>query len=748
MSVTCLLAVLMNTSQVFAYNNIWHSTDATTLATNSTQQIKPSAFRIFSAKKQDINAMLSSVGSNPENAFTIELPQPDGNFREFKVWETSNMDRALAAKYPLIKSYTAYAVDNKSVTAKLDLSPYGFGAMVYDGDNTYFVDPYTQAQDGYYICYYKHDYIRPVNASFHCGVANKQENELGMARMNLTNTGLPKVQYKTSGAQKHVYRLALACTHQYADSVAGPNPTKAAVLAAMNLIMNRVNGVYETELSIHMDLIADEDTLIFLDAVSDPYDNSGGLSMHTQNQSTIDTRVGNANYDIGHVFCTGEGGVAEPESACLTGNKAKGVTGQAHPVGDAFAIDFVAHEMGHQLGAYHTFNASTSSCAGNVTASDAYEPGSGSTIMAYAGICGAGDNLQAHSDDYFHAKSLDEISTYTLLGNGASCGTISSSGNTPNSISSFSNTYFIPAQTPFEITAPQATDADGDPITYCWEEWDLGDVGKSFNETTVGPILRSFKGTASQTRICPRLDMLRSNIDYYTGEKLPAVDRTINFTLTTRDVHNGWGAFNTPTDNITLLVANTGNPFVVTNPTTANNYWQVGSTATVTWDVAGTNASPVNCSNVDIFLSLDDGQTYPYTLATGIPNNGSASVTVPVDAYTASARVKVKGSNNVFFDISDHGFIINNWPSSVSNLASSDKINVYPVPSSNVVHISTNTDAQYSITVFNAIGQNVWNGNAYKQVDVSVYGWAKGIYNVSIIDNVNGNRTIKRIVVQ
>jgi len=746
--IACLLAAIIGSSQAFAYNSIWHVANTSSVASSSTQQIKPNKFLLYSANQQDLQTALANAGLGIDNAVTLELPQPDGNFRAFKIWETSNMDRVLAAKYPSIKSYTGYAVDNRSVISKIDLSPLGFGAMVYDGDNTYFIDRYTQQQDGYYICYYKHDYVRPVSTSFYCGVNDKQEDELGAGRMNLTNTGLPKLQYKVSGTQKHTYRLALACNHQYSIAVAGPNPTKAAVLAAMNKSLNRINGVYETELSIHFDLVSNNDLLIFLDGVSDPYDNSGTQSLWTENQSTIDAIIGNSNYDMGHVFTTAEGGVTELATVCLSNGKAHSTTGQSSPIGDAFDIDYVVHEMGHHLGASHTFNASTVACNGNVTSSDAYEPGSGSTIMAYAGICGAGDNLQAHSDDYFHAVSLNEISNYTLLGNGASCGSISSSGNTPNSIGSFSNTYFIPALTPFEITAPQAVDPDGDPITYCWEEWDLGDVGKSFNETTVGPILRSFKGTASQTRICPRLDMLRSNVEYYTGEKLPSVNRSINFVLTTRDIHNGWGAFNTLSDTLTLIVVNTGTPFRVSNPTAANDYWQVGSTATVTWDVAGSNTSPINCSNVDIFLSLDDGQTYPYTLASGVLNNGSATITVPSDAYTASARVKVKGSNNVFFDISDIGFIINDWPTSVGDMNLTNKINVYPVPAKDVVHIVANADHKYDISVYNALGQHIWNSVAFKQIDIPVNGWAKGVYNAMIVDDATGNRAIRRIVVE
>jgi hypothetical protein len=742
---TCLLALI--SVHTFAYNNIWQLQTGNVPA-RGTHELHPSKALVYHLNNSDLSAILSVVSTEPEKGSVIELPAPDGSFKSFRVWQTSNMETALAAKYPEIRSFTAYAIDNKRITAKLDLSPLGFDAMIYDGANTYFIDPYSNANDGYYLCYYKKDYSLPTGKGMHCSVG-EAEDELKLNRIDLGQNGLPKNQFKVNGTTKRVYRLALGCTGEYAVAVAGANPTKSAVLIAMNKTLNRVNGVYETELSIHMNLVAKEDTMIALNGTTDFYDNLNDFNLLWQNQKLADSLIGSANYDIGHVFSSNSGGRSDVGCVCANGAKARGATGQPTPIGDAFDIDYVVHELGHQYGAYHTFNANSGFCGNNnAYQPDAYEPGSGSTIMAYAGICGSDDNLQPHSDDYFHAKSLDEINDYTTLNTGATCPVLSSSGNIPNVVPPFSTTYFIPYLTPFELIAPVATDANGDPINYCWEEWDLGDFETSFVPTKYGPIFRSFRGTGSQTRVFPRLDMLRNNILFYLGEKLPDVARPMNFTLTTRDIHNGWGCYNTPSDLITLQVINTGNPFVVMQPNTSADYWQVGSTATVTWNVAGTTALPISCNSVDIYLSLDDGQTYPYTLATAMPNTGSATVTVPIDAYTASARVKVKGSGNVFFDISNTGFIINNWPVGVPNTAYDDRVLFYPIPAKDILHMRVYHGEEFIVTVTNALGQQIWQAESSPNLDINVSGWAKGVYNVKLTNKQDGKCLVKRVVVE
>ena len=420
--------------------------------------------------------------------------------------------------------------------------------------------------EGFYSCYYKKDRKLPVGQLMHCESAEElNEEEL------FTNAKLIKL--RLNGQLIRTFRLALACTGEYAIAVAGPSPTKSAVLSKMITSINRVNGVFEREIAVHLNLVANNDTLIFLDPATDPYSNSSSAgSMLSENPGVVNSRIGLSNYDMGHVFSTGAGGQAQKASVCKNSTKAQGITGRPNPTGDAFDIDYVAHEMGHQLGADHTFNSSMGSCGGgNIVNSSAYEPGSGSTIMAYAGICNS-DNLQSHSDDYFHARSLDQIINY-LESSSGSCAVTSPSQNNVPVVPSFTQSFTVPMLTPFELTAPMAIDADHDSLTYCWEQWNRGNYGTSLvAASTSGPIFRSFKPDTSTTRVFPKLDTLVDGITSYKGEKLPDVDRFLTFRLTVRDLYNGFGSFNFSDDSIHLDVTSAAGPFTVTSPATNVNW--------------------------------------------------------------------------------------------------------------------------------------------------------------------------------
>jgi hypothetical protein len=737
-----------------SYSTAWQPVDPAHVPTRGVQTLQPQKFLVYHLADQ-FSTLLAAVPANAAEAQQIDLPMPDGQFRSFNVWQTPMMEQGLADKYPGIYTFTAVAANDRRVTAKLDVTPTGFHAMVFDGSNTYFIDPYSRVNDGYYLCYYKHDYTRPAGKQMACEVADDHIQDAGEA-MSVTQSGLPNLQYRTNGTTNKKYRLALACTGEYAQAATGTStPTKTQVLSAMVTSVNRVNGVYERELDVTMTLIANEDTLIFLDGATDPYNNSNGGTMLGQNQTTVNNRIGSANYDIGHVFSTGGGGIASLGCVCSAGNKARGVTGSSSPTGDAFDIDYVAHEMGHQFGAEHTFNANTGSCSGNGVSNSAYEPGSGTTIMAYAGICGSGNDFQQNSDAYFHARSLEQISTYITTGNGSNCPTTTASPNANvNSLSAFSAVYAIPFLTPFELTAPEATDPNKDTLTYCWEEWNLGDFGSSWSTTRLrGPIFRSFLPDTSRTRIFPAISKLLANVSSYSGEKLPDTARTLRFKLTTRDIYQGKGNFNFPDDTIHLDVIYTVTPFAVTSPNTSAVSWTGGTNQTITWDVSATDQAPISCSNVDIYLSVDGGYTWRYQLRSQVPNNGAASVTVPNIATTNLARIKVKGSGNVFFDISNANFTITHdpnlpFPAGINEVSWTGDVQVYPVPAGDVLHISTTYAQPLHVHMVNAVGQQVWKGDMSSQLDVPVAGMARGMYYLQLTDTKTGEHTVKPVVLQ
>jgi hypothetical protein len=639
----------------------WQITHPALVQPAGKQTLNPVTFKAYVLQTAALRERLFALKEDPAQGEVIDLPTPGGGSRSFRIWQSSIMEPALAAKYADIRTFTAEAIDDRRVTAKIDISPAGFHAMVFNGNNTYFIDPYSDTEDGNYLVYFKKDH--PRNSSMSCGVAGTFESP---------QTGEGVTAGRTYGTQRKTYRLALACTGEYAAAVGGATPTKASVLAQMVLIMNRVNGVYEREFASRMVLVANTDTLIFLNSATDPYTNNDGGAMLGENQTTVTARVGSANYDIGHVFSTGGGGIAGLGVICSGSTKAWGVTGLSNPVGDPFAIDYVAHEIGHQYGSDHTFNSSLGACSGNANNSMSFEPGSGSTIMAYAGICGT-DDLQSNSDAYFHAVSLRNITNYITTGNGNTCAAITASTNVPNTYPDFTQSYAIPLWTPFELTAPAVSDATQDTLTYCWEEWDLGGFGQPWNaNNNVMPYFRSFSPSTSPTRVFPVMDRILAGSYSYRGERLPTAARTLKFIMTTRDIYQGWGCFNSSfdSDTVTLNVVSPGtDTFKVTSQATGTT-WNNGSTQTVTWTVANTTAAPINAANVNIYLSVDSGKTFPYTLASNVPNNGSASVTLPgVLPASNKARVKVKAANNVFFQINRSNITINVVPLPVDLLS-------------------------------------------------------------------------------
>ncbi|UOQ52229.1 zinc-dependent metalloprotease [Hymenobacter cellulosivorans] len=584
---------------------------------------------------------LSRPGQAPVQ---VALPLPDGTTGRFQVLETAVMEPALAAQFPAIKTYCGVGLDDPTATVRLDLTPRGFHAQILSAaHSTVYIDPASETDHTHYLSFYRRDM---PGGQMHCAAgraeaaADASDLDSGPARRSVA----PELR---------TYRLAVAATGEYTQYHGG---TVAQGQAAIVTAVNRVVGVYERELAVRLVLVGGNAALVYTNGSTDPYSNDDGVAMLGENQTNVTTLIGRDNYDIGHVFSTGGGGIAGLGVVCLNGNKARGVTGLFRPVGDAFYIDYVAHEMGHQFGADHTFNSENDACDGNRNTSTAYEPGSGSTIMAYAGIC-APDNVQNNSDAYFHVSSYEEIYAYLAT---TTCGIISATGNTAPVVALPASSKVLPIGTPFKLTAI-GTDAEGDALTYCWEEYDLGpaaDLTTAQATNVTVPLFRSFAPTTSPTRYFPRLTDLVANTSTST-ERLPTVTRNLRFRVTVRDQHSGTqgvvgGLNSSPV--VSLSTTNSAGPFLVTAPNSAVT-WASGSTQTVTWNVAGTSANGVNCATVNLRLSTDGGLTYPTLLLANTPNDGSQAITVP-GVGTTAARVMVEAADNYFFDISNTNFTI------------------------------------------------------------------------------------------
>jgi len=627
--------------------------------------VMPRAYRFLSLDLEGMRRRLATApleGGLDEPRLIVALPGPDGAFRTFAVAEAPVMEGGLASRHPDIRTFHGQGIEDPAATLRLDVTPQGFHAMVLGEGGAWYVDPWRRGDTLHYQSYFRRDHGRADGSD----VMRCDASGPGLRAAAASRPAVPLPEESAanpSGPTLRTYRLAVAATGEYSAAVCSPSPAaKGCAMSAIVTTVNRVVGIYERELAVRLVLVADNDDVVYTNGATDPYSNNDGGAMLGQNQSNLDAVIGSANYDVGHVFSTGGGGVAYLEVPCWAGYKAQGVTGSSNPVGDAFDVDYVAHEMGHQFGAEHTFNGTTGSCGGgNRSASSAYEPGSGSTLMAYAGICGA-ENLQPHSDPHFHTRSFDQIRAYITdarPGYGDSCPVRTATGNgTP--LVEAGPSFTIPRQTPFTLTG-SASDPDGDPLTYCWEEYDLGAAGPPNTDVAAArPIFRSFLPATSPSRTFPRMnDVLAGTATL--GESLPTRSRTMTFRLTARDHRAGGGGVDW--DSTTVAVADTAGPFAVTTPGVGTS-WVAGSCNAVTWDVASTDLSPVSCAEVDILMSADGGATFPAVLAAGTANDGAHPVNLPFTA-TSSGRVMVRCASNVFFAVSRPDFALTASPGSV-----------------------------------------------------------------------------------
>ncbi|MGR3854466.1 reprolysin-like metallopeptidase [Chryseobacterium indologenes] len=655
----------------------------------------------------DVAGMKSYFNSVPElkdsdrkdNAPIIVLPMPDGTKAKFRIWKSSVMAPGLASQFPQIVTFTGQGIDDKYATIKLDFTELGFHAQIKSivaGDS--YIDPYAKQDISNYIIYKKSDLIDKNPRS--CGVKDEDESPLG--KKNAQKTVAPSV-----GNQIRVFRLAVACTGEYAVAATGTaTPTVAQTLSAIVTSVNRVNGVYEQEVASRLVLVDNEANVVFTNAATDPFNgNNNASTLINESQTQIDLLIGNANYDIGHTFSTGGGGLAGLGVICNATNKGRGITGSPNPVGDPYDIDYVAHEVGHQFGGPHTFNAITGSCNGNRSASNAVEPGSGITIMAYAGICGSTNNLAPNSIPTFHTKSYQSITTKVQS---TTCQVTLPVNNFAPTVNAGGD-YTIPKSTPFRLEG-SATDIDNNPLTYSWEQNDVGPAGDWNAPTGNAPLFRSYVPVTVPYRYFPKLtDVINGTVS--KGEVRPSYARTMEFRLTVRD--NNAGCAGVANDDAVITVDGNSGPFNVTAPATAVS-WAGNSTQTVTWDVANTTAFPVNAATVNIYLSTDGGLTYPTLILASTPNDGSEAVTIP-NVNTTQARIMVAAETNVFYNINPVNFTITQTLGVNETAANKDIFVVYPNPSKGLLNVKfTNSNEVYDITVYDVSGKLVFTQAANK----------------------------------
>ncbi len=571
----------------------------------------------------------------------VSFPNVNGATEKFLVWENSNFVPELQAQFPNIRSYAGVGVTDKAASINFSVSPLGVQTMVLRGDrSSEFIEAYTKDRSVYVL--FDSKTRISGNLPFVCSTPDVAlSQELGQAaETNRSNSGV----FKTM-------RLALSCTGEYGVYFGG---TVAGALAAMNATMTRCNGVFEKDLALHLNMIANT-TIIYTNPTTDPYSPASGMAnWNTQLQNNLTSVVGDANYDIGHLFgASGGGGNAGCIGCVCNAGKGSGITSPADnvPMGDNFDIDYVAHEMGHQLGGNHTFTFSTENNTVNV------EPGSGSTIMAYAGITGATD-VQAHSDPYFTYRSILQIQTNLAT---KTCPVTTPLTNQTPVVNAGAD-WTIPKGTAFILTGT-GSDPDGTPITFCWEENDDANVSSDpataeaasypSGTKTNGPNFRSVNPTTEPVRYMPNYATVLGGNVSNQWEAVSTVARTLNFTLTGRDNIAGGGQ--TQTDAMVVTVSNLAGPFAFTSQNTSGISWTQGSTQTITWSVANT-ASLVGSANVNLKLSTDNGATWTMLVA-NTPNDGSETITVP-NVAAPYCRLMIEPTGNIYYAVNSTPFAI------------------------------------------------------------------------------------------
>ena len=591
------------------------------------------------------NATNSEERESEDSPLVITLPTPEGNFSEYYIYENSVISPEVRDLYT-IKTYKGYSKKSPHIKIRCDLSAVGFHAFIYNGKKSFVIEPNMKGNSTTHIIYFK-DKIS--NTPIKCGVEQQDRHHGDHEDLNL-NLRAP--------SSLRTFKLAYVASGEYSQQYGGIPYNATNVLNSLASAVNLVNPIYERDLGVSFTLVTTT-ALVFPDPTTDPFDLSDQNALIDQNHIECNNALGSANYDIGHLLVwANTGGLAAAGVVCWDTNKGKGFSG-ADASFVTLIVDYSCHEIGHQFNASHNFVSHECQTSSN---SFRFEPGEGSSIMSYAGVCGAPASYQNSSNQYFHSASINVMNTY-IADTPEQCqvSTTPGSGNSADPVSAAQADITIPKETPF-ILVGSATDANDsqNQLTYLWEQNDGNGVATSGSPSCMStnqPLFRYRNPASDNFRIFPEMnEVLGGNNSGVDWEKLPCVARSINFNLIARDNNTNWGR--TGNDQMLVTVANTG-PFAVIAPN-GGETWNEGTTQTVSWSENGTSA---HCANVDILLSTDNGSTFT-VVASAITNDGSQAITVP-SSLSTTARILIQcstGGNfksaSTFFDASNAVFNI------------------------------------------------------------------------------------------
>lgn len=683
-------------------------------------------YRLDFLKLKEILRSHFANSTTPKTPLVIDFPISSDKIAAFKISKKSNLSAVLSRKYPNIQSFSGQCISDKSSTIRFSLDSKFLHCVLTLGDKTtFFIDPLHPTQKLYRLSSKSNQY--PAKNKFKCHV-----------KFTFDHYKRPDAKFASKSSTNAVlrtYRLALAGTAAYSQfhlsqqnvpNTATDEIKKEAVLSAMNTSLTRVNQIFERDLGIHFNLVADNDKLIFLN--TDSFTEGNLKKVTDENQVLCDQLIGTNNYDIGHVLGVGEvGGLASTPSVCDPNYKASAATFSELPIGDSFDVDYLCHEIGHQFNADHTQNNDDSRFAPS-----AVEPGSGSTIMGYAGI--SPPNVQNEADPFFHAKSMEVIQTYLdILGN--SCGQSSTSSNI-KPIADAGLNYTIPAGTPFVLKGSASDGESNGSLTFSWEQMDteIAQMPPSALSDK-GPVFRSLPATTSPNRYMPKLETVLTGQTASVWEVVPVVSRQMNFRLTVRDNNPNIGGVGT--DDTLILTDENAGPFRVTSQNEGIP-WNSGDIRTIEWDVANTNIPPVNASQVDILLSVDGGLSYPIVLKSKTANDGSEDIAVPENIDSDLARIMVRGSDHIFYNVNAVNFKISNVLG-ISDLQLNN-FEFWPNPTQDYLYLAfdLNSANQLAVYIYDLTGNKVFEKNNIKSstsrfsTRISTSGISQGVYFVQI----------------